>query len=199
MKRAGRRGYTIVELMMALVIFGIGVIGLFALQKATSSANRHSKNLAIATHVAQTWLDQLAIDSTRWTQLAPVTSTTWLGSVLGATNGVWTMPAQADLLRVGPGFDALGAFVDLSSEDAANRVVFCAHVRLTRLFNTPGNELVRTEVRVFWPRQDRSYGEDPYCALGMDQASINGIGLDTDLFHFVYKTSAVRQTPGFGG
>ncbi|HEY5373092.1 MAG TPA: prepilin-type N-terminal cleavage/methylation domain-containing protein, partial [Polyangiaceae bacterium] len=58
--RLRQRGYTAVELMMAIAVFGIGVAGIISMEKVTSVANQHAKNVAIATHIAQSWLDTLS-------------------------------------------------------------------------------------------------------------------------------------------
>ena len=46
--RTRQHGYTAVELLMAISIFGIGVAGIISMQKVTAVSNAHSKNLAIA-------------------------------------------------------------------------------------------------------------------------------------------------------
>ena len=58
--RLRARGYTMVELMMALGILAIGVSGIIAMHKVTVAANQHAKNLAVASHIAQAWQEQLA-------------------------------------------------------------------------------------------------------------------------------------------
>lgn len=191
------RGYTVVELMMALVIFAIGVTGVVAMQKVTSNANGHAKNLAIATHIAQSWQERLAVDATQWGQngTAVITNTTWVNGVNSSEE--WVLPAQNTTLDFGPGFDALGSFVDITTTAGAARAVFCTHLRLTHLLTTEGSRLVRSEVRVFWPKPGRTFDSgNAYCASG---ASVTDIGAATNDFHFVYKTTAIRQTPGFGG
>jgi hypothetical protein len=56
----------------------------------------------------------------------------------------------------------------------------------------PGNGLMRSEVRVFWPRDGREpSGGASYCAPN-GGADI-GAGSDDD-FHFVHDVAAVRQT-----
>ncbi|HVJ17254.1 MAG TPA: prepilin-type N-terminal cleavage/methylation domain-containing protein, partial [Polyangiaceae bacterium] len=104
------RGYTAVELMMALGLFAVGVSGIIAMQKLTIVSNQHAKNLAIATHIAQAWMDQLAADSTLWTQVSgSLNSTQWVVNSGGSTDGVWQLPPWDANRAFGPGFDALGA------------------------------------------------------------------------------------------
>ncbi len=190
-KRA--RGYTIVELMMALVIFGVGVTGIAAMHKITAVSNRHAKNMAMATHIAQAWQEQLAADGTIW-EANNLASTNWLVEITNNPN-TWVQPVDVPN-EFGPGFDALGNPTSNVAEMA-----FCAHVRLTWLRNpnlqaSQNNGMIRTEVRVFWPREGRSWNNGAaYCGVGIGNGDVANIGAATDAFYFIYKTSAVRQRP----
>ena len=180
-----RRGFTVVELMIALTVFAIGVSGIIATQKVAVAANQHAKNLAIATSIAQAWQDQLAVDATYW-RPDGATQPTWLT----AGNGAWFRPTYSADRNFGAAFDALGNIVDDGAD--LNEAHFCTHVRLTLLYaQAGGNGLMRTEVRVFW-RRDGGSGADPVCGTGNDAAEI---GADIDNYHFVYQTSAVKQSP----
>jgi type IV pilus assembly protein PilV len=190
------RGYTIVELMMALAILAIGVTGIIAMHKVTVASNQHAKNLAIATHVAQAWQEQLAADAATWNQPSrlqtnsDIGQTTWLQAVAGG--GGWARPVYSAALAFGPSFDALGNPVTEGDVDQAH---FCTHLRLTWLYSdsepAPGNGLIRAEVRVFWLREGRpAEGGASVCNLAADPTAI---GANLQDYHFVYKTSAVRQ------
>jgi type IV pilus assembly protein PilV len=186
--RISARGYTVIELMMAITVFAIGVTGIAAMQKVTVASNSHAKTLALATHIAQSWQEQLAADSTLWAPGAPgATGTRWLAT------GVWTRPADvpaAGTATFGASFDPIGNF----TTEAAD-IFFCAHIRITNMqagVALPGNGMFRTEVRVFWPRSGRALTIPNYCAAGTDA---NGFTVnDTDEYHFVHMVSAVRQS-----
>ncbi len=191
------RGYTIVELLIALGIFAVGITGVAAMQSVTSGANRHAKNLAIASHIAESWLERLTIDSSTWIQdtTSLSTKTEWLSGANSSTQGTWILPAKNTAADFGATFGALGQFTDTAAER-----VFCTHIRLTPLFSLTGaannvdardNGLVRADVRVFWPKDATPWnGGADYCA----SASVVGVGAATDAFHFVYLSSALRQT-----
>lgn len=194
------RGYTAVELLMAISIFAIGVSGIIAMQKVTVVANAHAKNLSIATHVAQAWLDQLATDAAAWNHPSPGTptadlgETTWLllaGTPPSANpNPQWVRPAYSITRNFGAGFDAQGQPVtDANSANA----VFCAHIRVSWLYpDTAGNGLLRTEVRVFWLRdgQGGTVNNQPTCDPNTAPNLIENAGLK---YHFVHQASAVKQ------
>ncbi len=194
MKRR-ERGYTAVELMMALGLFAVGVSGIIAMQKVTLVSNQHAKNLAIATGVAEAWLDQLATDSTLWDSTTGIDATLWVVNAKGSNDGKWQLPVWDDDRKFGAGFDALGA----PTPDVDN-ARFCAHVRLTTLFDQAGglvggrdilagNGLARAEVRVFWLR-DGSAAIDGACS---EPDTIATVAAATDRYHQVLKVSAVRQ------
>lgn len=187
--RTRERGYTIVELMMAIAVFAIGVTGIAAMQKLTLASNLHAKRLAIATHIAQSWQERLEADSSLWPTTAQTKGgTQWLGN---ADTG-WVRAPENDAGTFGATFGPLGDYTKVLSE-----AYFCVDIRLTSLNPTgsalQGNGLIRTEVRVFWPRDGREPSTDtPYCA------SSGGVVIDgnsDEEFHFVHKVAAVRQTP----
>jgi prepilin-type N-terminal cleavage/methylation domain-containing protein len=193
--RASRqRGYTAVELMMAIGIFGVGVTGIISMQKVTSVSNQHAKNLSIATNIAESWLDMLTTDAARWT--APsrsggakrVDTTTWLSGVKPNASGAgnWFLPIWDPGLQFGPAFDALGNPVN----PATGTVAFCSHLRLSWLYQptNDGNGLIRAEVRVFWLRDGQGFAQN-MCAVG--QAA--SVGSAPQTFHFVQKITSIRE------
>jgi len=194
-KRGGRRGYTITELLMSLSVLAVGVAGVIAMQRVTLAANRHAKEVAIATRVAQAWADQLTADGMLWTVDASgnstLANTAWLKKATPTDiTGTWFTPTYSDKLGVGPAFGALGQPV---KDPTLGH--FCANLRLAFLQSettpTLGNGLLRGQVRVFWRR------EDAPVSLSAPMNDICDVSLDTDLasFHVVYVTTAIRQLP----
>lgn len=190
------RGYTAVELLMAISIFAIGVSGIIAMQKVMVNANAHAKNLNIATHIAQATLDQLATDAVTWNHPSPskpvsdlASETDWLKEVNGNEN-VWFRPNFIVTRGFGAGFDALGnPLTDAAAADA----VFCTHIRLAWLYpDVNGNGLLRAEVRVFWLRDGMGGTVDgqPLCNPGTDPTQIEDNG---DRYHFVFQATAIKE------
>ncbi len=194
---AGRAGYTVIELMMAISLFAVGVSAIIALQKVAVTSNQHAKNLAIATRIAQSWQEMLAADAVMWNHpdanntASDLPTTTWLRQV--DTTTAWFQPAWNANLQFGPAFDALGNPVLLPTDAA--RADFCTHIRLTYLYppDTPvvGNGMIRTEVRVFWRRPGVN-NPDAFCSAQILPATI---GEQVQQYYFVYKTAAVRENP----
>ncbi len=197
-RRDRQRGYTAVELMMAIGIFGIGVTGIIAMQKVTAVSNQHAKNLGIATHIAQSWLEMLTTDAAMWNHpsagnaVPDIGQTTWLQSVRTNANTAadWFLPTYSTLLAFGPAFDALGNPVNPATNP--NDVAFCSHLRLSWLYQpTPtGNGLIRAEVRVFWLRDGQEFAQN-MCSV----AQVANVGGATQTFHFVQKITGIRENP----
>lgn len=186
---------------MSLLIFSIGVTGVIAMQKVTVTSNQHAKDLAIATQLAQAWLDQLHADAIAWnhpsaTQATDdLAQTAWLGNV-ALNNNDWLLPAYVSDRSFGPAFDVQGNPVDTSSGTPAS-VKFCTHIRLSWLYQpyatatVTGNGLIRAEVRVFWLRDGRPW---PNNRSICDAAQVpNSMSADISRYHFVYNVSAVRE------
>jgi prepilin-type N-terminal cleavage/methylation domain-containing protein len=197
MKHALRRarGYTAVELLIAISIFGVGVSGAIAMQKVTAASNMHAKNLAVATHIAESWIDMLATDAVSWNSPSvasgptpDIGETKWLQKVVANANttNAWFLPDTT--LRFGPGFDALGNPVNPSVNP--DDVRFCSHLRLSWLYQptASGNGLIRAEVRVFWPRDGQGLTATT-CTTGQ----VTAVGGNVQTFHFVQKISAIRE------
>ncbi|MGE0324007.1 MAG: prepilin-type N-terminal cleavage/methylation domain-containing protein [Polyangiaceae bacterium] len=204
LKRRSGRGYTIVELMMAIAVFAIGVSGVIAMQKVTLASNRHAKNLAVANHIAQAWMERLAADAAQWNYPGPRnpsaasdlgTDTTWLKEVDNEAD--WFQPDYVPAEDFGAAFTALGA--PLNTAANVNAVpAFCTHIRLTWLNRdnqgAVGNGLIRAQVRVFWLREGNQGALDAngFCSAATDAVEL---GRHPELYHFVYQASAIRQEP----
>lgn len=192
----GAAGYTVVELLMAVAVFAIGVSGIIAMQKVTIVANRHAKDLTVATHVAEAWADQLAVDAATWNHpsqrqpgLRDITDTVWLENAVEPTaDPAWFLPAYDTLRRFGPAFDVHGKPIDVTSGAADAR--FCTHLRLSWLQpDTAGNGLIRAEIRVFWLRDDAApLNANPVCDAGTLPNLVK-----PDRHHFVHYVTAIKQ------
>lgn len=206
-RRRGARGYTAVELLMSMAILTIGVTGVVAMQKVTITSNQHAKNLAIATQVAQAWMDQLRLDALSWNHPSPMrgssdleNDTVWLRQVPNSGSSGWFRPEWDATRNFGAAFDVQGRPIDPSTTTPTR---FCAHLRLSWLYRADGvaaegaastlsgNGLIRAEVRVFWLREGQS---GLVCTTTEKPEEI---GAATDRYHFVYNVSAIRQNTLF--
>ena len=186
--RAAARGYTVMEVMMALAILGTGATGVVAMQKATLLANTSAKNLATANFIAASWVERLRVDALQWNEPAglptDIGDTAWLKTATASP--LWQIPTT--VLPVG------GSAADVVGEDAflidpapIAASAFCTQLRLTA-FNPNAlpayRKLIRAEVRVVWARGGRA----------LDCTTLNPADatLRSD-YGAVYLTSAVQQ------
>lgn len=185
---ASQRGYTLVELMMAIALFAVAVFGTISMQKITVMANEHAKSLATAQRIAQAWAGQLQMDSTQW-------QTSFPASTFLDDNGVWERPLYNPTRRFGAAFDGLG---NPLADNQLERARYCTHVRMSWLYRdtlgATGNGMLRAEIRVFWQKEGETalYSSTTMCPTQTAQQAAN-IGLSTQLYHFVYQTVGVRQ------
>jgi prepilin-type N-terminal cleavage/methylation domain-containing protein len=214
--RRTQRGYTVVEVMMALAVLSIGATGVIAMQKATLLGTTNARDLATATAIASSWLERLRVDGLRWradptsnlssmnTPQGPV----WLSVVQNDfpnvvnPEGVWIAPSTAanasgtpagSWLLAQNGSDVVGA-------DNGNNVEqgFCTNIRITQLLPN----LIRAEVRVYWLKNhgtnasDQTAGTMGGVAVCSDAgAYIAALNSDAALshYHFVYMTTAIAR------
>jgi prepilin-type N-terminal cleavage/methylation domain-containing protein len=203
--RSRRRGYSAVEVLVAMTLFAIGAAGVVGMQRTVVQGGNDARHFDIASNIAHTWLGRLQRDSMAWTQpnnAFPTasnitTNTTWLqGLATGAPNctTTWCQPAST-----GPGMS--GAF-DLWGRDlgpAGGAVVheFCAQYKLNWIsggqLGPPAATLIRAEVRVVWARIDRAPIGD--CNLYPGWTWNPDTQPGSFNYHFVYAATTVRPNP----
>jgi prepilin-type N-terminal cleavage/methylation domain-containing protein len=192
--RERRRGYTVVEVMIALAILAIGTSGIIAMQKVTAVGNRDAKNLLIGNQIARTWTERLRADAAQWNHPSSyqttddLANTQWIRQV--STNaGQWIRPADS----------ALGSFTadsfgnDVPANDPA--ATYCTNLRLTWLYGPPAAPpyLLRAEVRVFWLRDGGGGVIDPGIPLCDPTITIANVGGALTNYHFVYVATAIAE------
>jgi len=156
------RGYTVIEVMMALALLAVGATGVIALQKVALIGNTNARLGDAARQVASTWAERLKADALQWND--PL-GTNDLGDTTFMKNaGTWTKPfgppfiLAPDVASWGsPLADANG--VDLPVGVPATQGIFCTHLQLARMANKSfslGGQThpiaMRAVIRVVWRR-----------------------------------------------
>lgn len=167
--RAARAGYTMVEVMMAIAVLAIGLLGVAALQTGSVSGNIQAQETTMATSLARLWVERLRRDAARWTvNVVPVagatpgeiSSTRYLSAV--ANPPVWvvppnglTIPGAASDPYASPSGTQTAAFDhwgrDVATGSANRR--YCTNIRIGWVY--PGSA-VRADVRVWWHKRLRT-------------------------------------------
>jgi prepilin-type N-terminal cleavage/methylation domain-containing protein len=201
--RSTRRGYTAVEVMLAMTVLLIGSAGVMTMQKASIQSNLDARKLDIANSIAHDWLERLSADATQWTLPAIPTNltnnignTTWLRFY----NTGWFLPAIPGGYPAAegnsPAFDILGR--DLAAADAPN-AVFCTHVKLDQIAQDALALplLLRATVIVFWKKQLVTSSATPggnctSASNSFDPALDESNNPGT--WHIIYATTAIRKS-----
>jgi prepilin-type N-terminal cleavage/methylation domain-containing protein len=196
------RGYTAVEVLMAMTVMAIGASGVISMQKASIQGNLDARKTDVANSIARAWVERIKRDAMLWTQPGPsnpgvgpvgnLATAPLLNAGIGSA-GTWFLPTQ-DIALTGstalsPGFDILGRDLPLAD---IGRALFCTNVRMTWLVT---NELIRVDVRVLWPRGITGSGiflpAGGVCANAVATANAP----DPLTYHSIYVTTAVRGNP----
>lgn len=197
------RGFTLIEVMMALTVLAVGVLGVIALGKATVVANLDARQMTTASSVARVWLERLQADATQWnhpSSFRPTSDLTTDTLFLKNYNTGWFLPAG------GPGPVVYSSAFDLNGNDIpvgeTADVIYCANVRLTTIYNDPllppGSgipSMLRAEVRVYWKKNRSPIGQSSAACSGATSGTTGAdpLGGDDDNYHWVYTVAAVGK------
>lgn len=182
-----RRGFTLLEVMMAMAVITIGAGALIGMQTMTARANAQARNVTIATDIAQTWAERLKLDALSWTQLNGFGNTIWLGNST-ANMGTWITPGTAAGVPLRSyAFDRFGRDI----APGATGLFFCvayqyAWVAPPNVADPDEPPAMRVDIRVFWPREGT--GAVATCTPPADQTNYYIVGLP-----IVVRRSALVQ------
>lgn len=193
------RGYTVIEVMMALAVLAVGATGVIALQKVALIGNANARLGDGARQVASTWVERLKADAIQWNDplgTFDINETQFL-NVSGEYNGqpapAWKLAPEVVGTRASPVADIHG--VDVLQTDPPEIGVFCTHLFLGRDIEKPfdltasGNPhkiAIRATIRVVW-RAD--LGPMLECRT----TPPNDIEQNDDKYRFYYLSTVIRQ------
>lgn len=201
------KGFTLVEVMVALGVMTISAMALFGMQAQATRANVRARDMTVASQIAQNAIERLKLDGLAWNTIAdPVSdlrNTSWLNLINAATPGDFmSMPEATDPTRAGTtpvlsnGFDLYGIQVPISGATAAElaAIRYCSSMRLGWIYNT--NRVIRADVRVWWSKElpTRAIMSDfPNCAD--DDSALRPGGALFANYHTVYLSTVIRPHP----
>jgi type IV pilus assembly protein PilV len=171
------RAFTVVEVMAALAVLGLGAAGVIAMQKATLIANTNARNLVIANGIAQGWMERMRVDAlawnepggipdlaqTQWLNNATTSSPPWVALTLSLPGGGTTEPAGSQYA------DVMGADIYTGDTSAPG---FCTFARFTRFATSQDPSvtplwsyyrLIRVEIRTIWDKSGRALDPKTDC------------------------------------
>lgn len=203
-RRTPWRGYTAIEVLIAMTVMAIGAGAVMTMQKASIQGNLDARKLDVATSIARMWQERLQADATLWTE--PNTYNTANNVVNAALinhglaqQGQWFVPSDYISRSPGPeshAFDILGRDLPAAQLSSA---VFCVAVSITPLVAPQGTapQLLRADVRVMWLR---GLGDNPTQASFCPAQGTVGTASDVttpipnpNVYHSLYATTALRE------
>lgn len=208
-RSARARGYTLIEVMMALAVLAIGASAILSIQQVTVFGGTNQRNIIGATNTAQTWIDRIRVEAMAWhsvtnADITPANTPFLAAGITGPTAFAWTSPRAAGGAPTGA-HTLDGTEVD--PDPAAPGVAYCTHYRITQIEPgaTPGT--MRLEVRTFFAKNGRAI--DAECALAaaavtsmftaggtiaVDHGS-GAVSHSRDEYGVVVLTTIVRRAP----
>lgn len=189
-KRRRRRGYTLIEAMMAVGVLMAGSVAVMAMHQAATRGNMEARQISMGNQLAQRWVERLRRDSLHWTRPGAnatdptlLARTSYLRSVPSpGTLPNWFVPVPAAGSGEAAQFDFSGN--DIVTVGGPRPAHYCTNIRLEWVY--PG-QAMRADVRVWWPR--RGDGALLNCAADLD-----GIATDPRV-QAVYTSTVIRYTP----
>jgi prepilin-type N-terminal cleavage/methylation domain-containing protein len=167
-RRSSNSGFTLIEVMIALVIFIVAVVGLASLQRASIAGTGRGRQHTAGVNIARYFLNQLKVEISNWSEYpqdivinncapdAEITNN--LPLVARGLNvnciGTWTYVAN-DITRVDEflGHEAMVA-ADTDSTSNNPNSHYCVHYQINPIPPADGLRALvwRIQVRVAWSK-----------------------------------------------
>ncbi len=200
MTRREARGFTVIEILIAMTLMMIGAAAVITMQKTAIQANLDARKTDVANAIARMWVERLRRDAMQWTYVpgngSAVTISATNQTLINQTGG-WVFPAgefssQGSAPVMSYAFDILGRDLDKSADVASTN--FCVNIQIVPVSPvTMVPPIYRADVRVLWPRAiwlPASTAGAPvsFCTV-VDQGL--AAGTSTQLYHSIYVTTAL--------
>lgn len=199
-----QKGFTIVEVMVALGVMTISAMALFGMQAQATRANVRARDMTVASQIAQNVLERMKMDGLAWNTLgepAVVLNNTSMLQLIDGSGAFMTLPERSETRGAktvvwSNGFDLYGIDVPISGAPVAtlSSIRFCASQRLSWVYDT--RRAIRADVRVWWSKEapTRSIISDfPGCTDNDVQLRPGGARYDD--YHTVYMSTVIRPHP----
>jgi hypothetical protein len=188
-RRKPSRAYSVVEVMMAMALLGLGSVGVMATLRTVAIGGVGVRDFDLATSLAQSWADRMRADSTAW-----ISATTFGGALMLArgADGNAFVPSQAyGAVTVQGAADIRGT--DVAANAATVR--YCSALRyrcITGGAPTPACAAVVASVAVFWPREGTTAAPNPFCTADQAALALPAGGADrTATFDNTYRAVTI--------
>jgi prepilin-type N-terminal cleavage/methylation domain-containing protein len=188
-KRRLRRGFTIIEVLIGVLILSIGLIGIFGMQSVAIVTNRVNYDVRVASELAESAMERMRLESGAWVTAGGWPPGSWLDRVL-STPGLWVAPPMSAPAGI-PTINDLGVPRGVTGSGtgrvATRNSRYCMRMRSQFL---GGTSFARVEVQVLWPRNrdgERTLGTDCQNVFLLDDLNRRA------QFYMVQVTGTVSQ------
>lgn len=182
-RRGAARGFTIIEVLVAVIVTAIGFAAIFSLQIGSMQGNIEAREMAAATNLAERYVSELRSDAYMWTTgLRPKADVT---PRLAVAPGVWHSFTATPVDQNGR--PNINEDADFGSPLARQR--FCVHYWLGER-NPSMDGILRVQVRVIWPVA--SLDQSRLTAICSEQRA-DGFVPDVGTYRTISLPAAVRR------
>lgn len=160
-------GFTILEVLIAVVVMAIGLMAMMAMQVAFINGTTGARDTTTGLMVGESVVEQLRMEGTMWSNITPDLGvatpnlTAGTGSAGQFVNVFDGFPVTAELLPRNNGAKADGVLTLVKETVNAK---YCVDVRMQFMENTQ-DQVIVGQVRVAWPTDN----EAPW--IGADEAN----------------------------
>ena len=163
-------GFTIIELLIAIVILSVGFIAVYTMQVLVVEGNINSAQMAEATALGERWVEILRREALRWNAATGFNNCCQLSELMSPANlNSWQRPVNNPPC-VYPGNAGMvnGENVDVTLANPQHRLDqrYCIWLRGDYVVST-GQRVARVEVRVLWPKTTGNFAQFINCPANM--------------------------------
>lgn len=183
-RRSGRRGFSIIELLVVVAVTSVGFVALLDLQVSSIRGLTYPANLTAAINLGEQFLATLHVEAIEWTGQGNQSwnnpnlryLSTLNEAVASDAPEAWRVAAGADdapdLFRDQAGSDQWYDAGLLREIDPRQNPRFCLHYRL--VWANQSQRVMRADVRVLWLRDDAAFTQFSDCRIEMAEARFRG-------------------------
>ena len=168
---------------MALGILSVGIVAIYGMQMISLRGNVDAQDMTVASHIAESWLENLRLDGVEWNHSQPddLADTVYLNQIKTNPN-VWLVAND------GKPYNRMSQPIDPNDDTIADyfkdNAKYCIHYRLDWVLP---DTLMRADVRVLWPKISSDQSHYSSCGISApetmaaDNIRINSVVLTTTI------------------
>lgn len=197
MKRTQQSGFTILEVLLAMVLLAIGLVAMMAMQVTFIQSTSQSQDIAVGTLLGERTVEGLQAESTNWNTLPTnrdlAMALVNTGSTLDTSNLLRLSAGGGTWVSLYQGRPLNNEGLPYTAADDTLNARYCVDGRMVA-GNTVGDVMVG-EVRVAWPTDNKAaWLVDPSAGCGNSLANVvYNNGVPATGYNVVYIPFTLRR------